>query len=237
MNPTDSSSANAKLIASCQGLVKSIAWNIHQKVPKHVELDDLIGYGQVGLAEAARGFDESRGGQFTTYAYYRIRGAILDGLARMQWFSAYDFHAGKYERLADSLLEGESEPAAEAAAPVAKASDQVAWFAETSTMLAMAYLMSGHGSDDDRGAMEPEDRSTPLPGADVAKRELTERLHALIDDLPENMGKLIRASYFGGLTLTEAGKTIGISKSRASRLHAEALGHLARSLRRAQLVD
>lgn len=235
MNPADPS--HAMLIASCQGLVKSIAWKIHQKLPKHVELDDLIGYGQVGLAEAARGFDEARGGQFTTYAYYRIRGAILDGLARMQWFNAYDFHSGKYERMADSLLEGEVEAGAEeAAAPAAKSEDQVSWFAETSTMLAMAYLMSGQGGDE-RGAQEPEDRSTPMPGADAAKRELAERLHELIDDLPDNMGKLIRASYFGGLTLTEAGKTIGISKSRASRLHAEALGQLARSLRRAQLVD
>lgn len=234
MNPADPS--NARLIASCQGLVKSIAWKIHQKVPKHVELDDLIGYGQVGLAEAARGFDESRGQQFTTYAYYRIRGAILDGLARMQWFNAFDFHSGKYERMADSLLEPAAEATAEEAAPVEKHEDQVAWFAETSSMLAIAYLMSGQGTEEGH-AHEPEDRSTPTPGADAAKRELAERLHALIDDLPENMSKLIRASYFGGLTLTEAGKTIGISKSRASRLHAEALGQLARSLRRAQLVD
>lgn len=236
MNPTDPS--HMMLITSCQGLVRSIAWKIHQRLPKHVELDDLIGYGQVGLAEAARGFDESRGGQFTTYAYYRIRGAILDGLARMQWFNAYDFHSGKYERLADSLLEEEAAGVAdEASAPAAKTEDHTAWFAETSSMLAMAYLMSGQGPGGEGRPLEPEDRSTPAPGVDAAKRELAQRLHALIDDLPENMGKLIRASYFGGLTLTEAGKSIGISKSRASRLHAEALGQLARSLRRAELVD
>jgi RNA polymerase sigma factor for flagellar operon FliA len=226
-----------RLIASCQGLVKSIAWNIHQKAPKHVELDDLIGYGQVGLAEAAKGFDESRGGQFTTYAYYRIRGAILDGLSRMRWFNASDYHSGKYERMADALLEGESEPGAEESKqPAGSLNDNVNWFSETSSMLAIAYLMSGRETDGGR-PLEPEDRSTPAPGADAAKRELVDRLHALIDDLPENMGKLIKASYFGGLTLTEAGKTIGVSKSRASRLHAEALGHLARSLRRAELVD
>lgn len=236
MSAADPSSA--RLIASCQGLVKSIAWKIHQKVPKHVELDDLIGYGQVGLAEAAKGFDESRGGQFTTYAYYRIRGAILDGLARMQWFNAYDYHAGKYEHLADSVLEGGADPHADPASATAGGlQNNVSWFAETSSMLAIAYLMTGHGTNEDGRQQEPEDRSTPAPGADVAKRELIERLHTLVDDLPENMAKLIRASYFGGLTLTEAGKTIGISKSRASRLHAEALGQLARSLKRAQLVD
>ncbi len=231
--------ANAERITSCQGLVKSIAWKIHRKLPPHVELDDLIGYGQVGLAEASRGFDETLGGQFTTYAYYRIRGAILDGLERMKWFNKMDFHSGKYEQMVDSVLEHETPSAAENR-PTESANnhdEQVSWFAETSSMLAIAYLMTGRTATGDDREQEIEDRSAPAPGADVAKKELVERLHTLVDELPTNMAQLIRASYFGGLTLTEAGKTIGISKSRASRLHAEALGHLARSLRRAQLVD
>lgn len=229
----------AERITSCQGLVKSIAWKIHRKLPSHVELDDLIGYGQIGLAEAAHGFDESMGGQFTTYAYYRIRGAILDGLERMKWFSKSDFHGGKYEQMVDSVLE--QPPQDDVSDRPSHAScvldEQIGWFAETSSMLAIAYLMTGRASAGDDDHREIEDVSAASPGAAVAKRELTERLRVLVDDLPANMAQLIRASYFGGMTLTEAGKTIGISKSRASRLHAEALGQLARSLRRAQLVD
>ncbi|MDZ4784146.1 MAG: sigma-70 family RNA polymerase sigma factor [Planctomycetia bacterium] len=236
MKETDAGSVER--MTSCQGLVKAIAWKIHCKLPPNVDLDDLIGYGQVGLAEAARGFDETRGGQFTTYAYYRIRGAILDGLERMKWFNKIDFHSGKYEQMADSVLEPESQAAQAQAEHAGESFDaQVNWFSDTSSMLAIAYLMSDRGGRDDERNQEIEDATAVCPGAVIAKRELIERLHALIDGLPQNMATLIRASYFGGLTLTEAGKSIGVSKSRASRLHAEALEQLARSLRRAQLVD
>ena len=78
-----------QLIESCQGLVRSLAWKIHQKLPRGVDLDDLIAYGQIGLAQAARDFDVSRGGQFSTFAWYRTRGAILDGLAQMSWFTRH----------------------------------------------------------------------------------------------------------------------------------------------------
>src|SRR5688572_30076999 len=80
------------LIAGCQGLVRTLAWRIHKKLPPSVDLEDLISYGQVGLAEAARDFDPSLGDHFITYAYYRIRGAILDGLTKLSWFSLHDYH-------------------------------------------------------------------------------------------------------------------------------------------------
>src|SRR4051812_22091921 len=88
-----------QLVHSCQGLVRSLAWQIHRKCPAQVELDDLIAYGQVGLAQAANEFDPVRANQFTTYAYYRIRGAILDGLSQLSWFRSYEKRA-RYERMA-----------------------------------------------------------------------------------------------------------------------------------------
>ena len=80
---TDGPLTTQQLVVSCQGLVRSLAWKIHCKLPRSVDLEDLVCYGQIGLVEAARDFDSSRGGQFTTYAYYRIRGAILDGMSKM----------------------------------------------------------------------------------------------------------------------------------------------------------
>ncbi len=73
-----SAAAITELISSHQGLVKSIALKITESLPTQFELDDLIGYGQVGLAEAAQEFDPARGVRFATYAYYRVRGAIYD---------------------------------------------------------------------------------------------------------------------------------------------------------------
>ena len=69
-----------------QGLVRAIAWKTHQRLPRAVELDDLVAYGQIGLLEAIAAFDAARSRKFTTYAWYRIRGAMLDGLGKMTWF-------------------------------------------------------------------------------------------------------------------------------------------------------
>jgi RNA polymerase sigma factor for flagellar operon FliA len=75
------------------------------------------------------------------------------------------------------------------------------------------------------------DRSEPEAPAIAVGREISQRLHELVAALPPEAATLIRATYFEGLTLQEAGTRLGVSKSWASRLHARALQRLARSLR------
>ena len=75
-----SNSALDKLVTANGALVHAIAVNIHSKLPVHVELCDLVQEGMRGLIDAARRYDPRRGVAFTTYAKYRVRGAILDGL-------------------------------------------------------------------------------------------------------------------------------------------------------------
>ncbi|MEQ9412071.1 MAG: sigma-70 family RNA polymerase sigma factor [Fuerstiella sp.] len=203
----------SELISSCQGLVRSIAWKIHCRVPRSVELDDLIGYGQVGLTEAARDFDQSRGIQFTTYAYYRVRGAILDGLSTMAWFTKADYHRGRYERMTDDVLGSVA------------SDDDVGWFAQSSRALSMTYIMTHWGSDE-YGA-EPSDDRTPMPDDAAEAEDLRTVIHDLVDQLPSQEQQLIRGIYFEGLTIKEAGERIGISKAWASRLHARTLDSLA----------
>ncbi len=212
------------LIAGCQGLVRSLAWSIHRKVPRSIELDDLIAYGQVGLAEAARDYNPQRGA-FTTYAYYRIRGAIFDGLSRMNWFSRYDYHASRYEYLADEVMKQD------AGAPLpdsATAQEQVGWLKSVAGRLAVVYLATASCD----GGAQIEDSQTPAPGQRMAGDELRDRLSRLIDALPQQAASLIRSAYFEGCTLQEAGRRLGVSKSWASRLHEKALRQLARALRR-----
>jgi RNA polymerase sigma factor for flagellar operon FliA len=96
-------------IEECQGLVRSLASRIHRKLPPHVDLEDLVAYGQVGLAEAARDFDPSRGSRFSTFAYYRIRGAIYDGLVKMAWFSRAEYGRRREEQIAGKVLSGEAQ--------------------------------------------------------------------------------------------------------------------------------
>jgi RNA polymerase sigma factor for flagellar operon FliA len=205
-------------IASCQGLVRNIAWQIHQRVRGFADLDDLIGYGQVGLAEAASRFDESHGTRFTTYAYHRIRGAIYDGLGQMGWFRRADYHAGRYERLADEVLDGlDPTGSADLAA-------EAGWFSDVSVRLSVVYLTSGLADT------SPAD--TPTPAAEALLAELRGTLRELVSSLPDQARQLIQSIYFDGLTLTEAGARLNISKSWASRVHDRTLRQLAVGLRR-----
>ena len=75
-------------VAACQPMVRSIAWQLRQRLPRSVEVDELIGEGQLGLLRADRDYDASKGAQFSTYAYWRIRGAMLDWARQQDWYSA-----------------------------------------------------------------------------------------------------------------------------------------------------
>jgi RNA polymerase sigma factor for flagellar operon FliA len=229
-----SASANAphELIAQCQGLVRSIAWKIHRGLPSSVEIDDLVGYGQIGLAEAARDFDPTRTGAFTTYAYYRIRGAIYDGLSKMSWFSRAQYARLRYAQRANEVLASENENAPAADRPV---DEDVGWFRNVVGSLAVAYLASS-ARDEERGEISLVD-SGPLPPSVLIGEEAKRIVNELISALPEQESQLVRAAYFEGLTLQEAGQRLGISKAWASRLHARCLERLGRSLRRLELAD
>lgn len=92
-----------------QGLVRSLALKVAVKLPVAVELDDLIGYGQIGLMQATRGFNPAAGVQFATYAHYRIRGAIFDGIGKMAWFGGVRAAELRADRAANDLLRQQAE--------------------------------------------------------------------------------------------------------------------------------
>ena len=217
------------LIESCQGLVRSLAVQVSRKFHDRFDLDDLIAYGQVGLAEAARDFEPDRGAQFSTYAYYRVRGAIYDGISRMRSIVGKMAQNVRFQQLAGDALENN---AGQPAAGVPE--DDARWFVDMTGQLAIVYLTTqGRG----QSAIDSQATPSPQPPAAILNRELHEHLHRLIDDLPDNQRSLIRMTYFDGLSLHEAGQKLGVSKSWASRLHGKCLQSLAHSLRQVGVVD
>jgi RNA polymerase sigma factor for flagellar operon FliA len=218
-----------QLIEECQGLVRSLAVAIRRKLPPNVDLEDLVAYGQIGLVEAARDFDPARGGRFSTYAYYRIRGAIYDGLSKMTWFGRRDQAQVRYHRGSNELLRLEEEEAG--TSPETGLTVDARWLRNVTRALAVVYLATQVDAEEGPGVGALEDRSSPAAPAVAIGREISQRLHELVDALPPEASQLIRSTYFEGLTLQEAGARLGVSKSWASRLHAKALQRLARSLR------
>ena len=224
----------SQLIEEHQGLVRALAWRIHRNLPEHMELDDLIAYGQIGLAEAAQGFDFDRGNRFSTFAYYRVRGAIYDGLSKMGWFSRSQYQRIRFTQMANELLRLDGETSEETERTNSEDSD---WLCGLTSALAVVYLATQ--ATEDGESLDPglADNSTPSPPSVAIGLETTQKLHELIAQLPAESGKLIRAVYFEGLSLSEAGQQIGVSKAWASRLHAKALGRLADSLRSLGLAE
>lgn len=216
------------LIEEGQGLVHSLASRIHHNLPVRVDLDDLISYGQLGLAEAAREFDPNRGVQFTTFAYYRIRGAIYDGVSKMSWTSRARLNRLRYLQRAHDVLQQEQESASEGSGRSLQ--EEATWFSRVTEKLAVVYLASQATDEEgNQRLLDAPDKPVPSP---MEVREVNARLHALIEALPLDASRLIRTIYFDGLTLTEAAQQLGISKSWASRVHARTLDNLAQSLRR-----
>ena len=101
----------------------------------------------------------------------------------------------------------------------------------------VVYLAANSRTNEEDEEMILEDKSALPPPSVLIGREITQKLHDLINTLPATEANLIRATYFEGLTLQEAGEKMGFSKSWASRLHAKTLQRLARSLKQAGLAS
>ena len=223
-----------QLIEQCQGMVRSLALAIHRKLPPRYELDDLIAYGQVGLAEAAKDFDPDRGSQFSTFAYYRIRGAIYDGISKMTWFGRAARQQVRYEQRANEILAAEAEEHAKSASSNLDESpnveDNARWFRDLSRTLTVVYLAS-YGTAGEKNEELAFVDPASLPQQSLIDEEIVKRLHEQIAALSAEEAKFIRAMYFEGQTLEQAGAQLGIGKSWASRLHHKVLQRLARSLK------
>lgn len=204
------STSRQELMKKYLGLVKALAWKIHRKLPSHVDVDELVGYGHLGLAEAARSFDESRGLKFSTFAYHRIRGAIFDGLGDMNWFKASDYHSGAYQ---------DTQEPPESTAPTPRRDIQ----SRRSMVMSLAQIESDQGDTF-------SDPAAKAPGAKMEQAEMQKKVWDLVRTLPAHTQQLIHWVYYDGLTLKEAAERMGHDKSWASRLHASTLRHLQQAI-------
>lgn len=195
----------------------AIAADILKKLPPHAEREDIQAAAVLGLVEAASSFDPTRGVQFKTFAYYRIRGAIYDWIRKITWLSKTEYDKVKFEAAANAYMADYSEGEAGSGTP----EQELAEIGRIGDSLAACYLMSLEAE----GVKSPED---PSVGAEEAllDREQRELVRSAIEQLPAKNRAVIEDYYFKGITLEEAGKKLGLSKSWTSRLHANSIDKL-----------
>jgi len=216
-----------KRIEENQGLVISLAKSIHRKLPPQIGMDDLIAYGQLGLAEAAKSYQDGKGASFSTFAYYRIRGAIHDGISKMSWNSHAAKVQARYQQQAAETLEASAE---EGSSRSSSQHDNARWLGQLTEKLAVVYLAS-HGEETQDAIQAVADARVERPDEQLANREVQVLLRKLLEQLVPEEQELIRMKYYEGLNLNEAATRLGKSKSWASRMHQSILDRLARALK------
>lgn len=217
-------------IEQTQGLVRSLAYGIHRGLPRHVPVEDIIGYGQVGLLQAAQSYRAEYEVSFQTFAYYRIRGAMLDGLGKMAWANrAAQRHLAAERAAYDALEHGTRETEADRGEQPKSPTAAAGWLFRTTEKLAVVQLLGSAADDGDQAASWIEDEGLG-PDERVAQDELKKKLKAMVQKLPEAECSLIELTYYEGNSLAAAARKLGRSKSWASRLHAQILQRLARSV-------
>jgi RNA polymerase sigma factor for flagellar operon FliA len=216
-----------RLVEQHLSLVQAIAAKLKRSLGRSIEFDDLVGYGTKGLLEAAERFDATQGAAFTTFAYYRVRGAMLDGLRTMGWYSRADYARYRAEERANEYLQNQSErdAAGEQAGGQANRAEAMESIAEILGGVATIHITSLEA------AASVADEKLPAPDADIQRVQANAQVRKALAGLPDKERALMELYYFGDKNLEEAGAALGLSKSWACRLHARAVGLLRDALR------
>jgi RNA polymerase sigma factor FliA len=225
-------------------LVRSIAVRVYENLPMHVDLDDLVHAGILGLFDAATKYDDTKQVVFRGYAKHRIKGAILDSLREMDWASR-DLRR-RHKRLEEVTREMtpvmERQPT-EAEIAEKMGMDLERWRQVAIELRMVGFLSASTRSIDGEDGPAPEFPAAPdsNPGVMTGQWQLKSVLANAMSTLPARHRQVIHNYYTGGRTIREIGETMGVNESRVSQIHKLALerlaGHLeASGIRSAQCV-
>jgi RNA polymerase sigma factor for flagellar operon FliA len=229
--------AKDAIVVHYLSVVKYVAGRIAMNSPSHIEEDDLIGWGILGLLDAAEKFDPAQKVSFEVYASTRIRGAILDHIRSLDW--APRSLRKKARRLkeahAELREELEREPTdGEVAVRLNLSEDDLF---QLKTEIFGAYIISldgtisgGEGEGDTTVAEITSGATIPSPEDSAARREAEQQLAEAIQRLPEQERQVVILYYYDELTLKEIGQLLNLSESRICQIHRAVVKKLKRLL-------
>jgi RNA polymerase sigma factor for flagellar operon FliA len=217
-------------------VVRYIARRIHERLPQHVEMEELVSAGVLGLMDAFQKFDPAKKVQFRSYAQFRIRGAILDSLRTLDWSPRDLRRKGRAVEQAIRVLTArlgrtplENEIAAQLGMELG---DYHQLLGELKGLeIGTLHLERSEDSGEEELAYVPN-RQEDDPLFRCLEGELRERLAGAIRKLPERERLVMTLYYYEEMTMKEIGLTLGVVESRVSQIHASAVLRL-----RAMLAD
>ena len=216
-------------------IVRFLARRIHERLPHHVDIEDLVSAGVVGLMDAFQKFDPAKKVQFRSYAQFRIRGAILDSLRTLDWSPRELRRKGRAVEEAVRALTGRLGRApgqAEVAAEMGLDLEEYQQLLGDLKGLEIGTLHAEHNED------SGEEELAYVPGNPeedplfrCLRGEMEERLAEAVTRLPERERLVMTLYYYEEMTMREIGLALGVVESRVSQVHASAVVHLRAALK------
>jgi RNA polymerase sigma factor for flagellar operon FliA len=216
-------------------IVRFLARRIHERLPQHVDIEDLVSAGVVGLMDAFTKFDPTKNVQFRSYAQFRIRGAILDSLRTLDWSPRELRRKGRAVEEAIRALTarlGHAPGEGEVAAEMDLSLDDYQQLLGDLKGLEIGTLHMERNED------SGEEELAYIPGRPdedplfrCLRGELEERLADAITHLPDRERLVMSLYYYEEMTMREIGLALGVVESRVSQVHASAVIHLRSALR------
>ena len=223
-------------------LVRTIVGRVAMTLPAHVCADDLYSAGLVGLLQAVRSFSPDGGASFETFARFRIRGAVLDELRRLDWVPrlVHD-KARKIQNAISALEQRQDGPPTEAQVAAAlgiSLREYQSWLQEVRPV-AFVCLDAAPRADSPEGVTQHDsipDDSQESPFDWAARSELKELIAQRIRQLPPVQQKVLALYYFEDLRLREIAEAFGLTESRISQIHSQAILAIRSHIERQEAV-
>ena len=219
-------------------MIKYVASRIALRLPPHIEVDDLISVGVLGLMDAIGKYDPNRGAKFKPYAEFRVRGAILDELRSMDWVPrSVRQKATSVDAVVQKLQAKLGRPPSdeEVAKEMGVSLDE--FFrtlnqTQSIPILSLEDLGIAKESGEQKSLLDClAGKSDSAPQPQLRLNELKEIIAKSIDTLPEKERLMISLYYYEELTMKEIGEILSITESRVSQIHSKAVFRLRTKLK------
>ena len=232
----------SQLIRDNMPLVELVVQRMIPQVPSFMTKEDMISAAMVGLVDAANKFDATKGVKFKTFAEYRVRGAILDEMRKLDWFSRS--MRDKQNQLTQTMLRlerqfGRSPEEEEMASELGLSMDEYhELLAEVSHLGCVSLHETLDHSEEGRSFLDNlEDMAGPDIGEALEKEEMTRIMAEILEELSEKERLVVALYYYEELTQKEIAEVLSVSEGRVSQLHSQALLKLRVKLINSELYE
>ncbi len=218
-----------ELVLRHADLVKRIGYHLVSRMPPHVEVDDLIQSGMIGLLDAAKHYSPDKGANFETYAGIRIRGAMLDEVRKSDW-TPRSVHRNM-RQMSEAIRRIENQKGQDASgAEIARElgislEEYHKLVQDAATCRLFSFDQLGSGDDDSNLADSARD-DRPGPFDNIKELGFSAELATAIGHLPEREQLVLSLYYDDEMNLREIGEVLEVSESRVCQIHGQALVRL-----------